>query len=71
MPQLRIHPRLLRPLMPVSILVLYDRKNSAIEDLARAAATGVEISGATVSLKRITEAFRADLLASGLAFGFS
>ena len=70
MPQLRIHPRLLRPLMPVSILVLYDRKNSAIEDLARAAATGVEMSGATVSLKRITEASRADLLASdGLLLG--
>ena len=70
MPQLRIHPRLLRPLMPVSILVLYDRKNSAIENLARAAATGVEISGATVSLKRITEASRADLLASdGLLLG--
>ena len=56
--------------MAVSILVLYDHKNSAIEDLARAAATGVELSGATVLLKRITEATQADLLASdGLLLG--
>jgi NAD(P)H dehydrogenase (quinone) len=56
--------------MPVTILVLYDRKNSAIEDLARAAATGIELSGATVSLKRITEATQADLLAAdGLLLG--
>jgi len=56
--------------MPVSILVLYDRKNSAIEDLARAAATGAELAGATVSLKRITEASQADLLnADGLLLG--
>ncbi|GIT01475.1 MAG: hypothetical protein CM1200mP27_01000 [Chloroflexota bacterium] len=50
--------------------VLYDHKNSAIEDLARAAATGFELSGATVLLKRITEATQADLLASdGLLLG--
>ena len=36
--------------MAVSILVLYYHKNSAIEGLARAAATGVELSGATVLL---------------------
>ena len=64
MPKLRIHPGLFRSLMPVSILVLYDRKNSAIEDLARAAAMGAELSGATVSLKRITEATQTDLLDS-------
>jgi NAD(P)H dehydrogenase (quinone) len=70
MPQLRVHPRLFRPLMPVTILVLYDRKNSAIEGLAQAAATGVELAGATVSLKRITEATQADLLtADGLLLG--
>jgi NAD(P)H dehydrogenase (quinone) len=56
--------------MPVSVLVLYDRKNSAIEDLARAAATGAELAGATVSLKRITEASQSDLLsADGLLLG--
>jgi len=55
---------------PVSILVLYDRKNSAIEDLARAAAEGVEASGAAVVLKRSTEASQADLLATdGLILG--
>lgn len=57
--------------MPVSILVIYDRKNSAIEDLARAAAEGVEASGvAAVNLKRTTEASQADLLAAdGLLLG--
>ena len=51
--------------MPVTILVLYDRKNSAIEDLARAAAEGVEASGvAVVNLKRTTEASQGDLVAS-------
>jgi len=56
--------------MPTSVLILYDRKNSAIEELARAAATGVELSGATVSLKRITEASQTDLLAAdGLILG--
>ena len=57
--------------MPVSILVLYDRKNSAIEDLARAIAEGVEKSGAAiVTLKRTTEASQADLLAAdGLILG--
>jgi len=71
MPQLRIHPGLLGPLMPVTILVLYDRKNSAIEDLARAAAEGVESSGvAAANLKRATEASQADLLAAdGLLLG--
>ena len=55
---------------PVSILVLYDRKNSAIEDLARAVAEGVEASGAVVTLKRSTEASQADLLAAdGLLLG--
>ena len=66
---------MLRPLMtvphPVSILVLYERKNSAIEDLARAAAVGVELSGsARATLKRTTEASQADLLAAdGLILG--
>ena len=74
MPQLRVHPGLLRPLMadsnPVSILILYDRKNSAIEDLARNAAVGVELAGSVVSLKRVTEAAQADLLAAdGLLLG--
>ena len=56
--------------MPVSILVLYDRKNSAIEDLARAAAEGVESSGAAATLKRTTEASQTDLLAAdGLLLG--
>ena len=31
--------------MQVSILVPYDRKNSAIEDLARSAAMGVDSAG--------------------------
>lgn len=71
MSQLWVHPGLLRPLMPVSILVLYDRKNSAIENLARAAAEGVEASRvAAVVLKRTTEATQADLLAAdGLLLG--
>ncbi len=56
--------------MPVSILVLYDRKNSAIEDLARAAAMGVDLAGASASLKHTTEATQADLLAAdGLILG--
>lgn len=77
--QLRVHPGLLGPVVtitgpapnPVSILVLYDRKNSAIEDLARATAEGVEASGvAVVNLKRTTEASQADLVnASGLILG--
>ncbi|MCH7738270.1 MAG: NAD(P)H-dependent oxidoreductase [Chloroflexi bacterium] len=55
---------------PVSILVLFDRKNSAIEDLARAAAEGVESTGAVVNLKRATEATQSDLLtADGLLLG--
>ena len=65
MPQLRVHPGLLRPLMadskPVSILVLFDRKNSAIEDLARFAAMGVELAGGIVNLKRTTKATQAEI----------
>ena len=78
--QLRFHAGLLGPLMQnedpvthnqVSILVLYDRKNSAIEDLARATAEGVEASGvAVVVVKRATEASQSDLLAAdGLLLG--
>ena len=67
---MRVHSRLLRPVMPVSILVLYDRKNSAIEDLARSAAMGVDSAGAAAYLKRTTEATQADLLAAdGLLLG--
>ena len=79
MSQLRVHQGLLRPVVtipkpvpnPVSILVLYDRKNSAIEHLAPAAAVGVELSGAArATLKRTTEASQADLLAAdGLLLG--
>jgi len=55
----------------VSILVIYDRKNSAIEDLARAVGVGVELSGAArATLKRTTEASQADLLAAdGMLLG--
>ena len=73
--QLWVHPRLLGPLMAIShqisILVLFDRKNSAIEDLARAAAVGVELTGAArATLKPTTEASQADLLAAdGLLLG--
>ena len=77
--QLRIHPGLLGPVVTIpkpdpgriSILVLYDRKNSAIEDLARAVGVGVELSGAARAvLKRTTEASQADLLsADGLLLG--
>ena len=56
--------------MSVSILVLYDRKNSAIEELAQEAAMGAELSGATVTVKQTTEASQADLLAvDGLILG--
>ena len=55
---------------PVSILVLYDRKNSAIEDLARSAAMGVELAGGIVNLKRTSDATQTDLLAAdGLLLG--
>ena len=55
---------------PVSILVLFDRKNSAIEDLARFAAMGVELAGGIVNLKRTTEATPTALLAAdGLLLG--
>jgi NAD(P)H dehydrogenase (quinone) len=49
--------------MPVSVLVLYDRKNAAIESLAAAAAEGVAGTGsAKATVKRIEEASRRDLL---------
>jgi len=51
-PQLRIHAGLLRPLMPVSILVLYDRKNSAIEDLARARELGARLAEVAARLAK-------------------
>ena len=51
--------------MPVSVLVLYDRKSSAIEALAGAAAEGVEKTGLGLAkLKRVEEAHRSDLLYS-------
>ncbi len=51
--------------MPVSLLVLYDRKGAAIEALAQAAAEGVETTGAGhACLKNIEEAGRDDLLDS-------
>ena len=51
--------------MPVSVLVLYDRKGAAIEALAQAAAEGVESIGTgQVCLKNIDEAGRDDLLDS-------
>ncbi len=51
--------------MPVSVLVLYDRKGAAIEALAQAAAEGVESIGTGhVCLKNIDEAGRDDLLDS-------
>ena len=49
--------------MPVSVLVLYDRKSAAIESLAAAAAEGVAGTGlAKATVKRIEEAARRDLL---------
>mgnify|MGYP003312359995 CR=1 FL=1 len=45
-------------------------RNSAIEDLARSAAMGVDSAGAAAYLKRTTEATQADLLAAdGLLLG--
>jgi NAD(P)H dehydrogenase (quinone) len=50
--------------MPVSVLVLYDRKGRAIEELAKAAAEGVSsTSQGQACLKTIDEANRDDLLA--------
>jgi len=51
--------------MPVSILVLYDRKGAAIEALASAAAEGAESTGTGhATVKRIEEASISDLLDS-------
>ena len=50
--------------MPVSILVLYVRKNLAIEVLARSAAMDVDLAGAAIYLKRTTETTQSDLLAA-------
>ena len=57
--------------MPVSVLILYDRKSAAIEALAEAAAKGVESTGiARANVKRVEEADREDLLAAdGLMLG--
>lgn len=57
--------------MPVSILVLYDHKGPAIEDLALAAAQGVSSTGvATVNVKKTEQADRGDLIrADGLVLG--
>ena len=57
--------------MSVSVLVLYDRKGSAIEALASAVAQGVEGTGvAYARVKRIEEAVQADLLnADALVLG--
>ena len=49
--------------MSISVLVLYDRKGSAIEALAAAAARGVDATeGAQATVKSIEEAARSDLL---------
>ena len=49
--------------MPVSVLVLYDRKGPAIEALATAVAEGVTGTGmARAAVKRTEEAAQADLL---------
>lgn len=49
--------------MPVSVLVLYDRKNAAIEAMAQAAAEGIEGTGiGSAKVKRVEEAHRSDLL---------
>ena len=51
--------------MPVSVLILYDRKSAAIEALATAAAQGVESTGvARAAVERVEEAHRGDLLAA-------
>ena len=49
--------------MPVSVLVLYDRKGAAIEALAQAGAEGAESTGAArAAVKAIDEARRDDLI---------
>ena len=51
--------------MPISVLIVYDRKGAAIEALAEAGAEGVESTGiAHASVKSIEEARRSDLLDS-------
>ena len=51
--------------MPISVLVLYDKKGGAIEALATAAALGVESTGlAQATVKRVDEAHRFDLFGS-------
>ena len=57
--------------MPVSILVLYDHKGPAIEDLALATAQGVSGSGgATGSVKNTEQANRSELISTdGLLLG--
>ena len=57
--------------MPVSVLVLYDRKGYSIEALAEATAQGASDTGvAQVTIKRSEEATRHDLLgADGLLLG--
>jgi NAD(P)H dehydrogenase (quinone) len=49
--------------MSISVLVLYDRKGPAIEELAAAVARGATSTGLVeVTVKRLEEAARADLL---------
>lgn len=57
--------------MPVSVLILYDRKGGAIEALAGAAAEGVNsTSTGRARIKRLDEAERSDLLeADGVMLG--
>ena len=51
--------------MPISVLIVYDRKGAAIEALAEAGAEVVESTGiAHASVKSIEEARRSDLLDS-------
>lgn len=51
--------------MSVSVLVLYDRKGPAIEELAAAVAQGATSAGvAEVTLKRLEEAAQTDLLSA-------
>ena len=51
--------------MPINVLILYDRKGSAIAALAQAAVYGVEGTGlAKARLKALEDAQRSDLLES-------
>jgi len=51
--------------MSISVLVLYDRKGSAIEELAAAVAQGATSTGvAEVTVKRLEEAAQTDLLSA-------